>query len=182
MVTARDRVIGVLLGNMVVFVINVGVWPVSIGGRIEGRFGPIIRSLRSVATAPDADSARQATAEAQQRIGDAERDLALISQEPPDVRPVDSVIWRWTYAIGELRSLCGLLLLSGHSEASDRAATRLAALSAPAEEVTLMPPPRGARVGTEAFGPLLDLYLDRLEANMTSPQPIGAHEVRDGAI
>jgi hypothetical protein len=83
-----------------------------------------------------------------------------------------------------LRSLCGLLLLSGPSAASNRAAARLAALSAPAgeeEEAAAAPPSGGESVGTEAFGPLLELHLDRLEATIAAPQPIGAHEVRDAA-
>jgi multidrug resistance protein MdtO len=181
MVTARDRVIGILLGNVVVFVINTTVWPVRLGARIDGRFGPIMQSLRNVAAAPDADSAHRATAEAQHRIGEAERDLALIRQEPPDMRPTDSVIRRWTDAIGELRSLCGLLLLSGPSAASNRAAARLAELSTPAGEEAPAPPSGGESVGTEAFGPLLELHLDRLEATIAAPQPIDAHEVRDAA-
>jgi multidrug resistance protein MdtO len=181
MVTARDRVIGILLGNVAAFVINTTVWPVSVGARIGRRFDPIMRSLRNVATAPDADSAHRATAEAQHHIGEAERDLELIRQEPPDMRPADSVIRRWTYAIGELRSLCGLLLLSGPSAASGRAAARIAALSAPAGEEAPTQPFGDVSAGTEAFGPLLDLHLDRLEATIAAAPPIGAHEFRDAA-
>lgn len=170
MVTARDRVIGILIGNLVAFVINMTVWPVSVGGRIDGRVAAVMRSLHIVATATDADTAYRATAEAQHAIGEARNDLALTRQEPPGLRPGDSAIRRWSDTIDELQTLCGLLLLNGPSAAS---AARLAALSLPAAEP---PPSRSASGETEAFGPLLDLHLDRLEAAIG-----GLHEVRDAA-
>ena len=90
MITARDRVIGVLLGNVVVFIISVTVWPVSVGARLEERFGTIIRSLRTVAAAPDIDTANRAAAEAQFHIGAAEDDLELVRHEPSSIRPAES--------------------------------------------------------------------------------------------
>ncbi len=83
MVTARDRVIGVLLGNVVVFVISVTVWPVSVGARLEERFGTIMRSLRAVAVAPDAAAADRATAEAQRHIGAAKAIWNLLGTNRP---------------------------------------------------------------------------------------------------
>jgi multidrug resistance protein MdtO len=177
MVTARDRVIGVLLGNVVVFVISVTVWPVSVGARLDERFGTVMRSLRAIAAARDADAADGATGEAQHQIGAAEGDLELIRHEPSNIRPAAAVIRRWTDAIEDFRSLCGLLRLSGPSAASDRAAARLAALSATTDE-SAQP---ASRAGTEAFAPLLDLRLDRLGASLAALQPAGTQEVRDGA-
>jgi multidrug resistance protein MdtO len=179
MVTARDRVIGVLLGNAVAFVISVTVWPVSVGGRLEERFGAIMRSLRAIALAPDTAAAGAATAEAQQHIGAAKDDLELVRNEPSGIRPAEAVIRRWTDAIEDVRSICGLLLLSGPSAASDRAAARLAGLSAKAEETAHPVLHAGTSAGSEAFAPLLDLRLDRLEASLAVRQPADAQEVRD---
>lgn len=169
LVTARDRVIGVLIGNLVAFVVSTTVWPVSIGGRIDGRLGAVMRSLHAVAAAPDANSASRAIAEAQHSIGEARHDVELTWQEPPGLRPGHAAIRRWTDAMDDLRSLCGLLLLSGPSAAS---AARLAALAAPGEEA----PPLRSPAGTSgaAFAPLIDLHLDRLEAAIAGP-----HGVRD---
>jgi multidrug resistance protein MdtO len=165
MVTARDRVIGVLIGNVVVFVISVTVWPVSVGSRLEGGFSAIVRSLCTLATAPDRDGAHRATVEAQTHIGTVESDLELIRHEPSDVRPPEAVISGWTNAIGDLRSLCGLLLLNGPSA---RAGARLAALSHEEPQI-----PSGAE--SETFAPLLDLHLERLAAGIAAD----ADQVRD---
>lgn len=181
MITARDRVIGVLLGNVVAFVISVTVWPVSVGVRLEERFGTIMRSLRAVAIAPDATAAGAATAEAQRHIGAAKDDLELVRNEPSGIRPAQAVIRRWTEAIEDSRSICGLLLLCGPSTAADRAAARLTGLSAKAEETAHPVLCAGTSAGSEAFAPLLDLRLDRLEASLAVRQPADAQEVRDAA-
>ena len=87
------------------------------------------------------------------------------------------MIQSWTDAIEDLRSLCRLLLLSGPSAASDRAAARLNALCHTPNAVTRA----GTNAGTEAFAPQLDLHLNRLEASIAFGQSTGMHEVRDAA-
>ena len=43
--TARDRVIGILLGNMVVYVIFANIWPVSVGKRIDPAIAALLWRL-----------------------------------------------------------------------------------------------------------------------------------------
>ena len=48
--TARDRVIGILLGNIVVYVLFANIWPVSVGKRIDPAMAALLRRLGGLVT------------------------------------------------------------------------------------------------------------------------------------
>ena len=50
MTTARDRVIGILLGNIVVYVLFTNIWPVSVGKRIDPAIAALLRRLSGLLT------------------------------------------------------------------------------------------------------------------------------------
>lgn len=170
MVTARDRVIGILIGNLVVFVIAVTAWPVSVGARIDAGIGRVLGHLRDVLTAQGPERARLATAAAQQGLGMVGRDLELIAYEPSDIRPPAAWVARRARVAEALAALCGPLLLSTRANTAGNVASRLGALIEPTGGSGGMKPipvpDRSAAAGarTTPFALEVNLQLGRIEA------------------
>nr|WP_294512326.1 FUSC family protein [uncultured Rhodopila sp.] len=152
MTVARDRVIGILIGNLVVLAVTVTIWPVSVGGRIDAGIRRGLGLLRSLA-GPEAK--RRALAEAQRSIGSIVNDLELIDCEPSTVRPADTWISSRKATVEQMSLLCGPLLLT----ASGPVAHRLEALANGAD-VALVTKPNGA----SPFAAIIDARLRRIEA------------------
>jgi multidrug resistance protein MdtO len=87
MVVARDRVIGILLGNVVSYFAATRVWPVSVGPRIDGALQKIKKKLESVFETPDGWSRRRLVAETQSMIEGITSDIRLVAYEPVWIRP-----------------------------------------------------------------------------------------------
>jgi multidrug resistance protein MdtO len=114
--TARDRVIGILLGNIVVYVIFANIWPVSVGKRIDPAFAALLRRLSGLLTVPSKSTRRSEAPEAQEMLAGIERDLDLALYEPPSFRPVDSWVGVRRRAADELGALFGPLLLTADKD------------------------------------------------------------------
>ena len=92
MVTARDRVIGILIGNIVAYLVFVYVWPVSVARRIDPGIGSLLRGLSKLAQTASLSGRRSLTAQNLSAISTLERDLHLLAYEPRSIRPSD--VWR----------------------------------------------------------------------------------------
>jgi multidrug resistance protein MdtO len=118
MVTARDRVIGILVGNLVAYLMFVYVWPVSIARRIDPAIGSLLRGLGELARAADLSGRRRIAAHTLSAVCAVERDLDLLAYEPGSARPSD--VWRATRS-QTVRSLVALtaplLLAADHDTA-----------------------------------------------------------------
>jgi len=114
--TARDRVIGILLGNIVVYVIFANIWQVSVGKRIDPAIADLLRRLGGLLTVPSKSTRRSEAPEAQEMLAGIERDLDLALYEPPSIRPVDSWIGVRRRAADELGALFGPLLLTADKD------------------------------------------------------------------
>lgn len=84
---ASDRVIGILLGNLVVYLVFTRLWPVSVAQRIDAALAALLRHLARMARAPDSLLAAAQLGKAQAAQGAIAADLALLAYEPPRVRP-----------------------------------------------------------------------------------------------
>jgi multidrug resistance protein MdtO len=109
-------VIGILLGNIVVYVIFANIWPVSVGKRIDPAFAALLRRLSGLLTVPSKSTRRSEAPEAQEMLAGIERDLDLALYEPPSIRPVDSWIGVRRRAADELGALFGPLLLTADKD------------------------------------------------------------------
>lgn len=84
---ARDRVIGVLLGNLVVYLVFTRIWPVSIAGRIESALAALVTQWQALVATPQPTARRQHAAAALALHGTITQDLILAHYEPASVGP-----------------------------------------------------------------------------------------------
>jgi multidrug resistance protein MdtO len=129
--TARDRVIGILLGNAVVYVLFTNIWPVSVGKRIDPAIAALLRRLSGLLMEASKPARLSHVAEMQEMIAGIERDLVLAQYEPPSIRPSDSWIKVRQRAAEEVGALFGPLLLTGDKNPhfSAQVANRLSRLA-----------------------------------------------------
>jgi multidrug resistance protein MdtO len=145
MTTARDRVIGILLGNVVVYVLFTNIWPVSVGERIDPAIAALLRRLGGLLEEVSKSARHSQASEAQEMLAGIERDLNLAQYEPSSIRPIDRWLGVRRRAADELGALFGPLLLTGEKNRQfsaqiasrlSRLANRLDALDAPPSSAT----------------------------------------------
>ncbi len=125
LVVARDRIIGILIGNLVAYAVATTIWPQSVRARIDELFDQALHLLAQLRRTPEAHARRALAA----RLIDLDHALidafALLRYEPDAVRP--PLAWRRS-AMRAARAIARLgpaLLLCG--EAPGAAADALAA-------------------------------------------------------
>jgi multidrug resistance protein MdtO len=108
---ARDRIVGILLGNVVVYVIFAHVWPVSIAPRIDAAIAVILRELVAIARMDEHGRRRGALPAVQAQVAAVAADLHLARYEPLPLRPsADWLRLRQTWIAAAAASEFPLLL------------------------------------------------------------------------
>jgi multidrug resistance protein MdtO len=110
MVVARDRVIGVLLGNIVSYSMATWLWPVSVGPRIDSALQKASRHLGSIAGGIDGWSRRRVAAEAHSALEEVASDIGLAAYEPSSIRPENTWLDARRHAVEEAQNLQAPLL------------------------------------------------------------------------
>lgn len=129
MEAARDRIIGILLGNVVVWVIFTQIWPKSAVVDVRERLARAVAGLSRLA-ALDPPGRALAVGEAglvAAEIGKAREVLALLPFEPGHQQPTPGRLLRVRQIIAEAKALLPALMVAPDREAA--AATRLSAVS-----------------------------------------------------
>ncbi len=131
MTVARDRVIGILFGNLVVFVISTSLWPVSVSRRIDPAIAALLRRLGTTARAGIPTVRRDLVPATQAAIGAVQVDLDLARYEPAAVRPSSVWLHHRRQVVDAIVAIEGPLLLSGQDSPAFLAITarRLDALA-----------------------------------------------------
>jgi multidrug resistance protein MdtO len=111
MTVARDRVIGILFGDLVVFLIFTNIWPVTVTGRVDAAMASLLRKLGGMATAAARSRRNALASEACAALGAIEQDLALARYEPPSVRPPDGWLLARSRAVAGIADLMGPLFV-----------------------------------------------------------------------
>ena len=176
MTVARDRVIGIIFGNLVVALVFTLIWPVSVAGRIDPALARLLRQLAAMAGAGSRPKRWALAAETRRALGAIEQDLDLTHYEPIAIRPVQHWLGRRHEIARALALLQGPLLIDGDQRltASGIVAPRLAWL---AEHFESHKEPAATFAGSFADGPavpgmmsaLIDGPLGKLEHAIVQP-------------
>jgi multidrug resistance protein MdtO len=116
MVVARDRVIGILIGNLVVYLFFTRIWPVSVSKRVDPAIARLLRRLGDMLRADGAEVRRSEAARAQAALGAIESDLDLIRYEPSVVRPPAGWVDARRAITGAIGALAAPLLLMAEKD------------------------------------------------------------------
>jgi len=166
---ARDRVIGILLGNLVVYLVFTNLWPVSVMKRIDPALAALLRSLGAMMTAANPWTRRALASQAQSALTAIKTDIDLAGYEPGTVRAPESWLTVRRDAAREISELEGPLLLSADQDVTTSAhiANRLETLAHRFTPTEATVPPRKANQRTEwrmlPLFKMIDTGLRRLE-------------------
>ena len=117
MATARDRVIGILVGNFVVYFLFTHLWPVSVSRRIDPAMRSLLKRLDVMVETTDSRERRVLASEIQAGMAAVETDIELARYEPLPMRRDASWAQARRAAVTEIGEL-GELLLLGADETS----------------------------------------------------------------
>ncbi len=127
---ARDRVIGILIGNLVSFVIFTQVWPVSVSRRVDPGFAALLRQLAAMLRASTPAGRRALAGQALTTRQSLDSDLTLVRYEPASLRPTEAWLARRRRAGRVVGSLIPRLFLSGNEKVlAEESAARLEAMA-----------------------------------------------------
>ena len=168
---ARDRVIGILLGNVVVYVLFTHLWPVTVSRRIDPTMATLLKRLGALVRATTSRERRVLASAVQTTLASLETDVDLALYEPPAMRPDSRWLRTRRDAAHEMSTLDELLLLDPAGEESFRAAVahRLDDLAermqAPQEAPSPPPKPGALSAGDgQPLHAIVERHVRRLEA------------------
>ncbi|MBC3382071.1 FUSC family protein [Serratia fonticola] len=143
---ALDRVLGILLGNLVVYLIFTYVWPVAIADFVRTRIRSLVTGLSNLAALSPTErpAAIRQAAEVEEELTTAREALRLVPFEPRSLRPSPEEYRRLQAILGEMENLCPTLFLPFDKSFSD--VERLSRLSSSGEVIN-PPEPTGSNNG-----------------------------------
>jgi multidrug resistance protein MdtO len=118
--SGRDRIIGILLGNVMVYVIFTQIWPVGVIDGVRSHLAKALSALAGLAALPvdNRRGAIDAASAAMTHLRQAEDQLALAHFEPDKLRPDERTIRRLEAVMAEADHLAADLVI-GPKDAGD---------------------------------------------------------------
>ena len=119
---ARDRIIGIMLGNVVAYLIFTNIWPVTVIRRIDPGLVALLRRLVDLTNATSRSRRDSLATDAAGAMGVISQDVELAAYESSRIGPPQFRLTARARAIRHIRALMGpLLLLSNEQSAASRA-------------------------------------------------------------
>ena len=112
LVTARDRIIGILFGISVVYLVFTNISPISVARRIDGRISDILRRMAASLASRGHALGTAELSEMQQMLGGVEEDVEVVRYEPLSIRPADAWLQRRRRIAVEIGALLGVAWLA----------------------------------------------------------------------
>ena len=163
MTIARDRIIGILFGNLVVYAMFTTIWPVSVTRRIDPAIAFVLRRLSAMVRAPGRPGRDALAGEARAALGTLAQDVGLARYEPRSIRPAQAWLDARHRATRKISALQGALLLGARFDPAGNGAIA-ARLDRLADGVGNPAQPSGEREGFET-------QLDSLARSLGHPFP-----------
>lgn len=187
---ARDRVIGILLGNVVTYLVFANVWPVSVADRIDHFAAKLLRELAAMLDRGGDAGRLTLVAQARATLSTLARDLDLVAYEPTHIRPADNWIDARRRGLTDLARLYHATLMLGAVETADFGAVA-SDLNALADGLmsddasrkaltTSIDPVNGTSIGSYFLDPAKKL-IGRIQ-NDFQPEHPGPAQVRDARV
>jgi multidrug resistance protein MdtO len=112
---ARDRIIGIIIGNLVAYFTFAYVWPATISRRVDPALAAAFRQLAQLVAAKQPRQRRLLASQAYGTLRQVETDIELAQYEPAPIRSPDAWLAARRVAVEKSQSLANLLLLSANS-------------------------------------------------------------------
>ncbi|MCX5571840.1 FUSC family protein [Kaistia nematophila] len=121
--TARDRIVGILLGNLLVYLIFTRIWPVGVVVGVRAGLSSALAGLARLANMPQGDN-RARVNEAAAAVADlrhAADQLAWARYEPAALRPEPAAMRRFEAVLAEAEPLAASLFLADGADPAQAA-------------------------------------------------------------
>lgn len=156
--TARDRIVGILLGNLLVYLIFTRIWPVGVVVGVRAGLSSALAGLARLATMPPQGDNRARVNEAAAAVADLRRaadQLAWAPYEPAALRPEPAAMRRFEAVLAEAEPLAASLFLAVSADPDQAARLKRLSLAIAdakplAAEATQSPDPKAAPHDTAA--------------------------------
>ncbi len=182
MVTARDRIFGVLIGNAVSYVFFTRLWPVSVRRRLGERVIAALRHLRALSGAASREEGLGAAGLVQADLAGIDDDLGLARLEPRSVRPDTAWIERRERARDEIAALCEMMVIGAGTDARAGApvGARVDALADAVQSGSRTLEPAARAAGGGAGLPAWEPFRSAVEGSLGRLEDTLALELRRG--
>jgi multidrug resistance protein MdtO len=169
-VVARDRIVGILIGNLVAYVALTRLWPVSVGTRVDSALETLLRQLSRLIAITGETERRVLASDIRAGLAAVKTDIDLAAYEPGSVRPSHAWLAARREAVKEASALTGWLLIGceqGLKLLPSRVAERLQHLATRLASEGAAWPPAPTEINASSLQTLIDAHLGRLEQLLT---------------
>ncbi|HEX3364148.1 FUSC family protein [Phenylobacterium sp.] len=175
MKTIRDRLIGIAIGNVAIYLVSTRLWPISIARRVDSALAGTLRALGAAARAPPHGSRPEEATAVYAGLEAIQTDLGLARYEPGSIRADEA--WRQArrVAVEYAARLQSALLVAGEVRMAPQLSKRLESLAAGLEGRAANAAPAAAveRAPARSTSEVIEQNMHRLETTLAG-QPGGA--------
>ena len=174
MKTIRDRLIGIVIGNVAVYLVSTRLWPISVARRIDDALAQTLRALGAAVRAPAHGPRPEAATAVYVGLEAIEADLRLARYEPRPIQAGEAWLEARRVAVDHAAQLQSAVLVAVEVPRAEQLSGRLELLAAGLEgkPATAVPPAAVERTAVHGAAEAIERNMRRLEAALNN-QPRG---------